>query len=121
MSRYSNDFRKLFASKVNQGISITEICKELNIGEDTAYKWRLKLRAGTLFDVISIGGRPAIYDYDGLRDFVENYPDKTLYEINIEFFKGQASTSGIDNALKRMKFRLKKSPIIPREESGCKR
>ena len=116
MPRYSNDLRKLFADKINQGLSIATIQKELNIGEDTAYKWRLKMIDGTLFNIIRSGGHAPTYDYAGLQAYLELYPDKMLYEIKDEFFNGKASISGIDKALKRMKFRLKKSPPIQRKK-----
>ena len=108
MSRYSNDFRKQVAKQFEAGVSIISICSDYNISETTAYLWRIKLKEGNLYDEVHIGGKPTVYDLEGLKQFVINNPDKLLREINDEFFGGKASTSGIDKALSRMDFRLKK-------------
>ena len=120
MPRYSNDFRKLIAQKFQKGISIKTICEEFNIGEDTAYRWRAKLKAGTLYDIVKLGGHPIVYDYKGLKDFVDKYPDKILREIKDEFFAGNACLSGIDKALTKMKFRLKKKYNYTKNETTTK-
>jgi transposase-like protein len=108
MSRYSNDLRKQVAKQFDRGGSIIDIQKEYGIGQDTLYIWRKKHKQGTLFDILNNGKRPARYDLQGLKNFVTKYPDKILREIRNEFFDGKASLSGIDVALKRMDFRLKK-------------
>jgi transposase len=108
MSRYSNDLRKRAADKLTAGVSIGIIAQELYLNPETIRKWKNKLKLGTLYDEIHIGGHPVVYDLEGLKKFVEQYPDKMLYEINDEFFGGTASTSGISDALIKMNFRLKK-------------
>jgi len=70
-----------------------------------------KLREGTLYKIVKKGGKPRVYDYEKLREFVEKNPDKYLREIKAELFEAngqKASTSGIDNALKTLDLKLKK-------------
>lgn len=119
MSRYSNDFRKQVAKQFESGVNISTICEEYGIGEDTAYRWRKQLQQGTLFDEVHVGGRPVVYDLEGLKQFVTDYPDKLLREIKVEFFESSgntASTSGIDVALKKMNFKFKKRSNFSKNE-----
>ena len=109
MSRYSNDLRVLAINMLNsQKKSFEEVSKIINVCTKTLRSWFHKDNSGTLFDILPSTGRCRVYDYDGLKTFVDQYPDKTLYEIKDEFFTGKASISGIDKALKAMDFRLKK-------------
>jgi transposase len=114
MSRYSNDFRALVAKKLSliglagSAVSLESISKDFEVSVTSLKLWVKKIAAGTLYDIITKGGHPVVYDLVGLKKFVEDNPDKYLREINDEFFKGKASTSGIDDALKRMGISLKK-------------
>jgi len=113
--RYSNDLRIRVAKRLKKpGLNsskLLKISKEFEIGVDTLKKWVKKLKEGTLYDVIKKGGKPRVYDYDELKEFVEKYPDKYLREIKAELFEAKglkASTSGIDDALKRLDIQFKK-------------
>ena len=109
MSRYSNDLRKLAIDMIKtQKKSLDEVSSIIKVNSKTLRTWFHKSNNGTLFDIIPSTGRRRIYDYDGLKKFVDQYPDKMLYEIKDEFFDGKACLSGIDKALKTMDFRLKK-------------
>ncbi len=109
MSRYSNDLRRLAMDMLKtQKKSFDEVSKVINVCTKTLRSWFHKNNNGTLFDIIPSTGRHRIYDYDGLKIFVDQYPDKMLYEIKDEFFNSKACLSGIDKALKTMDFRLKK-------------
>ncbi len=120
MPRYSNDLRLRAANKLNAGVSVRVIAEELELHPETIRKWKIKLKLGILYDVIHIGGRPVVYDYEGLKKFVENYPDKMLYEIKDQFFGGLASTSGISDALIKMDFRFKKKYNYTEKEMRSK-
>jgi transposase len=111
MSRYSNDLRSRVAKKLINGlttIGYEEVSKEFDICVATLKTWYKKLQQGTLYEELHLGGHPVVYDLVGLKKFVEDNPDKYLREINDEFFGGSASTSGIDDALKKMGISLKK-------------
>ena len=109
MSRYSNDLRKLAIDMLNtQKKSFEEVSKIVKVCTKTLRSWLHKNNSGTLFNIIPSTGSHRTYNYEGLKTFVQQYPDKMLYEIKEEFFKGKASISGIDKALKKMNFRLKK-------------
>jgi transposase len=111
MSRYSNDLRLRVAKKLVKGLTTVgyeEVSKEFDICVKTLKSWYKKLQLGTLYDEVHSGGHPVIYDLVGLKKFVDDNPDKYLREINDEFFGGSASTSGIDDALKKMGISLKK-------------
>lgn len=108
MCRYSNDFRALVASKLSSAVSLETISKDFEVSMSCLRLWVKKLAAGTLYNVVRSGGKPVVYDLIGLKKFVADNPDKYLREIRDEFFGGKASTSGIDDALKRMGISLKK-------------
>ena len=109
MSRYSNDLRRLAIDLIKtQNKTFEDVSKTINVCTKTLRSWIHKNNNGNLFDILPSTGRNRIYDYDALKTFVINNPDKLLREINYEFFGGKASTSGIDKALTRMDFRLKK-------------
>jgi transposase len=113
--RYSNDTRKIAIKLLKEdGKSIDEVSKLLNIYSETLETWLAKYEAGDLFEIKLSTGRPREYDYEGLKEFVNNNSDLTLEEINQQYFQGSASTSGIDDALKRLKITFKKSPLIQR-------
>jgi transposase len=114
MSRYSNDLRRRVAKKLVVGLSAVgyrEASKEFDICVATLREWSKKKVAGTLYDEIRTGGRPPVYDLQGLKKFVDDNPDKYIREIKEEFFESignKASESGISKALDKMDFRLKK-------------
>jgi transposase len=114
MSRYDNDLRKRVAKRLVVGLSAAgyqELSELFDVGITTLKKWSKKLAAGTLYDKIHIGGRPVVYDLEGLKKFVSDYPDKYIREIKEEFFEAKgnkASETGITKALDKMDFRLKK-------------
>ena len=88
--------------------SFKEVSQILNVCTKTLRSWFHKNINSTLFNITPSTGSHRVYDYDGLKTFVQQYPDKMLYEIRDEFFGGKASLSGIDKALKKMNFRFKK-------------
>lgn len=111
MSRYSNDFRKLVASRLcldSSAASLKSISKDFGVSMSCFKLWVKKLAAGTLYDEVHLGGKSVVYDLVGLKKFVTDNPDKYLREIRDEFFGGSASTSGIDKALKKLRIGLKK-------------
>ena len=117
MSRYSNDLRRLAIDMLKvKKKSFQEVSVTINVCTKTLRLWVDKNTEGTLLDTIPSTGRSRVYDYDGLKDFVEKYPDKMLYEIKNEFFGGKFSLSGIDKALKVMNFRLKKNYSSTKKE-----
>jgi len=98
---------------------LLKISKEFEISLDTLKKWIKKLKDGTLYEVIKKGGKPRVYDYDELKEFVEKYPDKYLREIKAELFEARglkASTSGIDDALKRLDIQFKKKSFSSKRQ-----
>jgi transposase len=120
--RYSNDLRARVAKRLEiPNLSTSElikISKDFEISLETLKKWRKKLKEGTLYKIVKKGGKPRVYDYEKLREFVEKNPDKYLHEIKTELFEknGQkASISGIDDALKRMNLKLKKKSFYTKK------
>lgn len=120
MSRYSNDFRTLVAKELSSAVSLETISKDFEVSISCLRLWVKKLAAGTLYDIVRSGGKPAVFDLVGLKQFVEDNPDKYLREIRDEFFGGRASTSGIDDALKRMGINLKKKSNFSKKEMRSK-
>jgi transposase len=111
MSRYSNDLRLRAVNLLSKGKTLFEVGEILQIHFRTIRKWQLKNESGVLFKVLKSTGRPVVYDLDGLKKFVEDYPDKYIHEIKSEFFEAKgnkASFGGIHKALDRMDFRFKK-------------
>jgi transposase len=113
--RYSNDLRHRVAKKLQVSnlseLKLKKISKDFDLNIGTLKNWQKKIVDGTLYQVVKKGGKPRVYDYEKLRDFVQKNPDKYLREIQAEFFEVnglKASTSGIDDALKRMDLKLKK-------------
>lgn len=122
--RYSNDLRKIVAKKLQDPklnkLKLLKISKEFEINIFTLKKWIKKLKDGTLYKIVKKGGKPKVYDYEKLREFVEQNPDKYLREIKTELFEAngqKASISGIDDALKRLNLKLKKNSSIQRKRS----
>jgi transposase len=117
MSRYDNDLRRRVAKRLVDGLSAVgyrEVSKLFEVCVATLRKWKKKLDAGTLYDEIHTGGHPVVYDLDGLKQFVNDNPDKYIREIKAEFFvaKGnKASFGGIHKALDKMDIRLKKKSL----------
>jgi transposase len=124
MSRYDNDLRRRIAKRLVVGLSAVgyrEVSKLFDVGVATLRKWSKKLQEGTLYDKIHIGGRPVVYDLEGLKKFVEDYPDKYIREIKAEFFEdkgNKASETGITKALDKMNFRLKKKSKYTKKETS---
>jgi transposase len=124
MSRYSNDLRRVVATKLITGlttIGYQEVSELFKVGVSTLKLWHKKLLAGTLYDEVHIGGRPVVYDLEGLKKFVEDYPDKYIREIKEEFFEAKgnkASETGITKALDKMNFRLKKKSKYTKKETS---
>lgn len=114
MSRYSNDLRLRAVNLLSKGKTIYEVGKILEIHFRTIRKWQIKnesKKPEDLFKVIKSKGRPTVYDLEGLKKFVDTYPDKYIREIKSEFFESngnKASFGGIHKALKRLEFKLKK-------------
>jgi len=109
--RYSNDLRKrAIHLLLDKKKSLGYVSKTLGVYYRTLERWVKEYKQGTLYNVLKKGGRPRVYDYDELKRYIqkEENKDKTLDEINQECFNGQASASGICDALKRMDFRFKK-------------
>jgi transposase len=118
--RYSNDLRERFVKLLEEGKTINEISGLLDIATDTLYIWNRKFKAGTLFKVIAIGGRPITYDYAALEKFVEEFPDKYIREIKTELFESnnqKASMGGIHKALKKLNLKLKKKSSYSKKET----
>jgi transposase len=121
--RYSNDLREKVAKRLQvsdlDNVKLIEISKDFEIDISTLKKWVKKLQEGTLYQVSRKGGKPRVYDYQALKKFVEDNPDKYLREIKAELFEAngqKASTSGIDDALKRLDLKLKKKSISSKKE-----
>ena len=121
--RYSNDLRVRVAKKLQvnnlSDLKLRKISKDFEISLQTLKNWQKKIQDGTLLQIVKKGGKPRIYDYEKLREFVEKNPDKYLREIQAELFEAnglKASTSGIDDALKRMDLKLKKKSSYSKKE-----
>jgi transposase len=113
--RYSNDLRMRVAKKLKasdlSNSKLIEISKEFEIGVTTLKKWINKIKDGTLYSIIKKGGKPRVYNYKELKEYVEANPDKYLREIKVELFESKgkkASISGIADALERLNIQLKK-------------
>jgi transposase len=117
MSRYDNDLRRRVAKRLVDGLSAVgyrEVSKLFEVGVTTLRKWKKKLDLGTLYDKIHTGGHPVVYDLEGLKQFVNDNPDKYIREIKVEFFEAKgnkASFGGIHKALDKMDIRLKKKSL----------
>jgi transposase-like protein len=118
--RYSNDLRLRAIKLINSGKQYIEVAKELDIGRDTLSKWSKLNIEGKLYEINNNGGHPVIYDLEGLSKFVIQFPDKTLWEINQEFFGSKASLSGINDALGKMDFRFKKKSLSSKKEMNLR-
>lgn len=119
MSRYSNDLRLRAINLLNSGRTIYEVGETLEIHFRTIRNWQIKNENGTLFQILKSSGRPVEYDLEGLKKFVEDYPDKFIHEIKSEFFEAvgnKASFGGIHKALDKMDFRLKKKSFYSKKE-----
>jgi len=114
--RYSNDLRKkAMDMHFIQKKEIREISELLNISYRTLQLWKRKYQENpnSLYKIIPSPGRRHRYDYEKLKEFVEENPDKYIREIQQEFFKAnglKASFGGIHKALKKIGFTLKKKP-----------
>jgi transposase len=123
MSRYNNDLRRRVAKRLVVGLSAVgyrEVSELFDVCVATLRKWSKKLAAGTLYDEIHVGGRPVVYDLEGLKKFVDDNPDKYIREIKEEFFESKgavASESGITKALGKMDFRLKKKSRYTKKDA----
>lgn len=119
--RYSNDTRKIAIKLLlEDGKTVEDVSNLLNIYPETLEKWLVKYEQGELFQIKTSTGRPRTYDYEGLKEFVKNNPDLYLREINDQFFGGQASTSGIDDALERIDITFKKKSFYTKKETKKK-
>ena len=108
---YSIDLREKVMSAVSAGImKFCEIAKIFNVNVKTIYKWRRQLE-----DTGSIVPKRRskdtykfkINDPKQLKDFVEQNKNLTLNEMAEKW--GNVSAKTIGNALKRIKFTVKKN------------
>jgi len=122
--RYSNDTRKIAIKLLNEDKkSLEEVSEILGIYHETLEKWQLKFEQGELFKIHKSPGKPRVYDYEKLKEFIEQNPDKYLREIKAELFEAngkKASLSGIDDALKKMNIKLKKKSFYSKKETKKK-
>lgn len=124
--RYSNDLRKKamdmhFIQKKN----MVAVSKLLNIGYKTLQFWKKKYRENPkfLYKITPSPGRKKVYNYEKLKEFVEQNPDKYIREIRQEVFveNGQkASFGGIHKALKKLDLNLKKKSFYSQKETKKK-
>ena len=113
----SNDTRKIAIKLlIKDKKPIEKVSKLLNIYTETLEIWLAKYETGDLFEIKLSTGRPREYDYEGLKEFVNNNPDLTLEEINQQFMQGTGSTSGIDDALNRLNITFKKKSFYSKSE-----
>jgi transposase len=100
---YSIDFRrKVFAIKAKKNLSIRELSKRMDIGVTTIVRWRRNITPKTTRN------KPATkIDMDGLKQDVKDYPDGYNYE---RADRMKCSTTGIFEALRRLKITYKKKP-----------
>jgi hypothetical protein len=90
MSRYGNDLRLRAIKLLNESQTIFKVGAVLEIHYRTIRKWQIKNDAGTLlYDVLKSTGHSVVYDLDGLKYFVEDYPDKYIHEIKSELFEAK--------------------------------
>ena len=121
--RYSNDLRrKAMELILDKKKKMTEVSQLLNIGYNTLKLWKRKYKAepDSLYQIIPSPGRPRVYDYEELAEFIKNNPDKYIREIKQENFedKGQkASFGGIHKALKKLDLKLKKKSFFTKKET----
>ena len=119
--RYSNDTRKIAIKLLlEDNKNIEEVSGLLGIYHETLEKWLVLYESGKLFKIKNSTGRPRVYDYEGLKKFVENNPDLHLREIKEQFFHGEASLSGIDSALDKLEITFKKKLYKERDEGKIK-
>ena len=115
--RYSNDTRKIAIKLLlEDNKNIEEVSGLLGIYHETLEKWLVLYESGKLFKIKNSTGRPRVYDYEGLKKFVENNPDLHLREIKEQFFHGEASLSGIDSALDKLEITFKKKLYSTKKE-----
>lgn len=100
---YSTDFRKLALAKLEQGISIRKVARELGISPDTVYKWKKNpVPKGYPED-----RKPRKISRQALLQDVAQYPDAYCAERAQRF---RCSTNAVHKALKRYGISRKKDP-----------
>jgi transposase len=124
--RYSNDLRqKAMEMHFVQNQKMVVVSKLLDICYDTLKRWKKKFKDNpdSLYIINPSPGRPRVYNYPALEEFVKNNPDKYIREIKQEFFEEKdqkASFGGIHKALKKLDISFKKNPLIQRKRSRKK-
>ena len=107
---YSLDFRKKALSiKVEDKLSITEVCKRFKLSRDTVFRWTKTLEAKTKRN------KPATkIDMEALKRDVEDYPVWNQYERSRRL---GVRTSCVRHALKRLGVTYKKKPSASQSRS----
>lgn len=96
---YSQDYRQMILSKLEEGASFRELAEEYQISTHTIQRWNKNPeRKKRIF-------KPVKIDNDLLQADVEAYPDDYQWERAIRFGCSQKS---ISRALKRLGITLKK-------------
>lgn len=102
------------------GLTMEEAAKELNIGIASLNRWLRKQReTGSLEPKPHGGGRPSkIQNPELLLHIIKEKPDMTLEELAAAYSKqssSEVSSSSIFRVLKKMKYTVKKSLSMPQK------
>lgn len=101
---YSQDYRKIVLTKLEEGYSIREVAEEFGISTNTIQRWKKHPTRKQR------NHKPLKIDNDKLRKDVELYPDAYQHERASRL---NCTPAGICIALKRLGITQKKEPQSP--------
>ncbi len=114
---YSNDLRERILAAVNEGkMSQAEILRIFKISR-TGFNYFIKhvRETGSIERQCFSPGRPSKFDNKDIRRitrYLTSHPDATLQEI-LDFTGKKASIMAVHRTLKKIGYKLKKSPSSP--------
>ena len=89
--RYSNDLRMRVAKKLQvpnlRNLKLKKLSKDFEINLGTLKNWQKKLQEGTLYKIVKKGGKPRVYDYEKLREFVEKIQINIYEKLRLNYLK----------------------------------
>jgi transposase len=109
---YSVDFRLKVVEKVQNGMSCKNVAILLNIGLNSVQRWVKKYNNGDISPVKRLKTNDRRYDYNLIKVFVDQNPDKTLKQIGEAT---QISHKTVWYAMKKMGYVRKKTVFICRK------
>jgi transposase len=111
---YSVDLKERALKLKEEGMEKQAIAKVLGVARSSLYRWINQEKRG---ESLAAKKRKPFYrklDVNELKAYVEQYPDKTLKELQVKF---KCNISAIWYRLKQLKITLKKSHALSRARS----